>query len=61
MGYLKTLKKSINYEVYNNPDFYKNSIDYCIIAKCFITIFDIVYALVISAVIIKRSDKYERI
>ena len=61
MGYVKNTKKTAKMQIINNPNY--NGYDLTISAKvcCFITIFDVLYALIMSFVIIKRSEKYERV
>lgn len=61
MGYIKNIKKSAVMEMINNPNY--NGKNFIIVCKFrfFITLFDVLYALIMSFIIVKRSEKYERI
>lgn len=61
MGYIKNTKKSAKMSVVSYPKYNSDCFTVCLVVNCFITLFDILYALVMSCVIIKRSEKYERI
>lgn len=60
VGYLKNIKKSAQFVIDTNPNYNGKNFTIAIVAKCFVTIFDVVYAILMSLSIIKRSEKYER-
>ncbi|MBE7074421.1 MAG: DUF2953 domain-containing protein [Clostridiales bacterium] len=61
MGYVKNTKKSARMQVINIPEFNGQYFAIAAHVTCFITLFDIIYAFVMSFLIIKRSEKYERV
>lgn len=61
LGYIKNIKKSCKMRVYNFPEYNGINMIASINIKCFITLFDIIYAIFMSFLIIRRSEKYERI
>lgn len=61
MGYIKNTKKSAKMQIVNNPLYNGQSLTITVKVHCFVTIFDAIYSLIMSFVIIKRSEKYERV
>lgn len=61
MAYVKNTKKSVKFNVSSNPNFNGHNMIFSVVCTCFVTIFDILYSLIMSFLIIKRSEKYERI
>lgn len=61
VGYIKFSKKSAKMIINSNPNYNGSNFTISIVASCFITLFDIIYSLIMSFVIIKRSEKYERV
>ena len=60
-GKIKTTKKSSNLKIISNPEYNGNYLAFCVYSHIFITIFDFIYAILMSFLITKRSEKYERI
>lgn len=60
-GKIKTIKKSSRLRIISDPDYNGNCMYFCIYAQIFINIFDFIYAILMSFLINKRSEKYERI
>ena len=60
-GKIKTTKRSANLNIINNPDYNGRHLSFCIYMKSFITLFDFIYATIMSFLITKRSEKYERV
>ena len=56
---IKNTKKSAKFVHYNNVAYNDTKFTIAIVGKLFITIFDIIYSLSLSLIIIKRSEKYE--
>lgn len=61
MGYLKNLKPSIKTRLMNYPEYNSSRLTAAAQITGFITILDVLYALLMSFIIIKRSEKYERV
>lgn len=61
VGYVKNIKKSAKFYVLNNPNYNGYNFTFSSTISCSITIFDVIYALIMAFVIIKRSEKYERV
>lgn len=61
LGYIKNTKKSAKLKLVNIPDYNGSHMTLSANAKCYITLFDVLYALIMSFLIVKRSEKYERI
>ena len=61
MGYVKNIKKSAKMKIINNPNYNGNGFMVSCVICCFITLFDLLYSIFMSLIIIKRSEKYERI
>ncbi len=60
VAYLKNIKKSAKFVVETNPNYNGKNFTIAVVASCFVTIFDVVYSIIMSLTIIKRSEKYER-
>lgn len=61
MGYIKNTKKSAKMQIFNNPNYNGSNFTIVCNVKCFVTLFDVIYSLLMSFIIIKRSEKYERV
>ena len=61
MGYIKNLKPSAKMRVVNHPEYNSSRLTFAAQITGFITLIDVLYALFMSFVIIKRSEKYERV
>ncbi|MBQ7884920.1 MAG: DUF2953 domain-containing protein [Clostridia bacterium] len=61
MGFIKNSKKSAKMTLVNIPEFNGRFLTMSLQVTGFITLVDILYAIVMSFIIIKRSEKYERI
>lgn len=61
IGLIKNKKHSAKFELINLPEYNGKVFTISTTIKCHITIFDILYALFISLLIVQRSEKYERI
>lgn len=61
MGYVKNAKKSSTVNMINNPNYNGHNLTIAFKIRFFITIFDVIYAILMSFIIIKRSEKYERV
>lgn len=59
-GKIKTIKKSSNLRIISNPEYNGMGLSFCVYAHMFITLFDLIYGVFMSFLIIKRSEKYER-
>ena len=59
-AYIKNTKKSAKLMVKTEPDYNGNSLIFSFYLSFMITIFDIIYSLIMALTIIKRSEKYER-
>ena len=60
-GNIKNKKKSANIKICTEPSYNEKHLTICLFGSFMITIFDIIYALILSLLIIKRSEKYERV
>lgn len=58
---IKNIKKSARIGVFAEPSYNENHLIFSVYGSFMITIFDIIYSLIMSLAIIKRSEKYERI
>ena len=61
MGILTTKKGKINYSITNYQNFNGMSLVVSVQLSFFIALIDILYAIIMSFLIIKRSDKYEKV
>lgn len=61
MGYIKNIKPSAKMRVCNNPEYNKVKLSFAFQITGLITIVDVLYSLIMSFIIIKRSEKYERV
>lgn len=61
MACIKNTKKSAKMQVICNPKYNSSGFTLCMVVNCFVTLFDVIYALMMSLIIIKRSEKYERV
>lgn len=61
IGYLKNIKPSAKMRVYSNPEYNNLRLSFAFQITGFITIIDVIYSLIMSFIIIKRSEKYERV
>ena len=58
---IKIKKKSSDLKIISNPEYNGHCLSFCICMRVIITIFDFIYGLLISFLIVKRSEKYEGI
>ena len=61
MGYIKNIKPSTKMRVINYPDYNSSRLTFSAQITGFVTLIDVLYALLMSFIIIKRSEKYERV
>ena len=61
LAYIKNTKKSARVSVISEPDYNGKHLTFSIYGSVALTIFDIIYSLIMSFVIIRRSEKYERV
>ena len=61
IGVIKNKKKSAKFEIINIPEYNENFFAMSLTTRCHIAAFDILYALIISLLIVQRSEKYERV
>ena len=56
---IKKTKKSARFKHVNNVAYNQNKFAFAIYAQAFITLFDIIYSVIMSLLIVRRSEKYE--
>lgn len=61
LAYIKNVKRSAIVGIKSEPDYNGKSLIFSIYGSIKITIFDIIYSIIMSLTIIKRSEKYERV
>lgn len=61
LAYIKNIKKSAQMSVISEPDYNGKHLTMALYLSFAITIVDIIYALVMSIAITKRSEKYEKL
>ena len=61
MGYIKNLKPSAKMRVVNHAEYNGSKLTFAAQITGFVTIVDVLYAIIMSFIIIKRSEKYERV
>lgn len=60
-GYIKNTKETAKINIVNQPMFNCKNFIIKLNASFFITVFDVIYAILMSFIIIKRSEKYGKI
>lgn len=60
-AYIKNKKKSAKFKVISEPAYNGTFAMFSLYGKLSITLMDILYSLIMAAIIIKRSEKYERV
>lgn len=61
LAYVKNIKKSAQICVKSEPDYNGEHLVFAIYGSFTVTILDLIYAIIMSFIITKRSEKYERI
>lgn len=60
-GYIKNTKQTAKISIFSEPNFVDKNFITELKIDLFITTFDVLYAIIMSFLIIKRSEKYERV
>lgn len=58
---IKNVKKSARIGTFSEPSYNEKHLTFSLYGSFMITIFDILYSIVMSLAIVKRSEKYERV
>lgn len=61
MGYVKNTKHSAKMRLVNHPQYNGSRLTFATQITGFVTLVDILYSVIMSFIIIKRSEKYERV
>lgn len=59
-SYIKNNKKDVNIQYYNIPNFNGSNVTFSLQCGFFLNMLDVLYSIIISFLITKRSEKYEK-